>query len=68
MKIENTFYAIIYVGAKEHYDGITHTYGECKNILQDYCNRNPLCVTLKEIEYIYKDGNEKGFEIDDKKI
>ena len=63
MKIENTFTAIIYVGAKEHYDGIIHTYSEAKEICQKYCNEFPLCVTLKQNEYIYKDGNEIGFEI-----
>lgn len=63
MKIENTFIATIYVGAKEHYDGIIHTYDEAKEILQEYCDAAPWGVTLKQIEYIYKDGNEIGFEI-----
>jgi hypothetical protein len=63
MKIVDTFYANIYIGAKEHYDIKLHSYDEVKNILQEYCNNNPLCVTLKQIEYIYKDGNEIGFEI-----
>jgi hypothetical protein len=63
MKIENTFTATIYTGAREHYNIETHSYEEAKNILQEYCNKNPLCVTLKQIEYIYKNGNEIGFEI-----
>jgi hypothetical protein len=63
MKTVNTFTATIYTGAKEHYDVVTHSYDEAKQILQEYCNTNPLCVTLKQIEYIYKDGNEIGFEI-----
>ena len=63
MKTVDTFTAIIYTGAKEHYDGKLHSYEEAKDILQQYCNENPLCVTLKQIEYIYKDGNEIGFEI-----
>lgn len=63
MKIENTLVATIYVGAKEHYDGKLHSYDEAKSILQQYCNENPLCITLKQVDYIYKEGNEMGFEI-----
>jgi hypothetical protein len=63
MKIENSFTATIYVGAKEHYDGIIHTYDEAKEILQEYCNEISYCVTLKQTEFIYKNGNEIGFEI-----
>jgi hypothetical protein len=63
MKIENTFIATIYVGAKEHYDGTIHSYSEAKEICQKYCDEFPLCVTLKQNEYIYKNGNEVGFEI-----
>jgi hypothetical protein len=63
MKTENTFIATIYVGAKEHYDGIIHTYIEAQEILQKYCNEISYCVTLKQIEFIYKNGNEIGFEI-----
>jgi hypothetical protein len=63
MKTVDTFYAKIYTGTKEHYDGTIHFYNEAKEILQEYCNINPLCVTLKQVEYIYKDGNEIGFEI-----
>ena len=36
MKIEDSFTATIYVGAKERYDGIIHTYDEAKEILQQY--------------------------------
>jgi hypothetical protein len=63
MKTVDTFSVTIYTGAKEHYNGTIHSYDEAKEILQKYCNINPLCVTLKQIKYIYKDGNEIGFEI-----
>ena len=61
MKNNNTFTATIYIGAKEGYDGIVHTYEEAENILQEYCNTISFCVTLNETEFIYKDGKEKGF-------
>jgi hypothetical protein len=63
MKISKTFRATIYVGAKEGYDGIIHTWDEAGKILQDYCNDKSYCVTLKSTNFIYKDGNEPGFEI-----
>lgn len=63
MKTIDTFIATIYIGAREHYDGEIHSYDETKEILQQWCNDHPLCVTLKQAEYIYKDGNEIGFEI-----
>jgi len=63
MKILDSFIATIYVGSREGYSNKIHTYDEAERILQNYCDNNPLCVTLKQIEYIYKDGNEMGFEI-----
>ena len=63
MKIEDTFVATIYIGAKEHYDGKIHQYCEVKEICQNYSNEIHLCVTIKELEYIYKNGNELGFAI-----
>jgi hypothetical protein len=63
MKIVDNFYATIFVGAKEHYDGKVHTYEEAKKICQDYCDIVSYCVTLTPTEFIYKDGNEPGFII-----
>jgi len=63
LKVVDTFTATIYVGAKEHHANIVHTYEEAKEILQEYCDVNPRCFTLKQVEYIYTDGNEIGFEI-----
>jgi len=63
MKIEPTFIATIYVGAKEHYDGKIHTYEEAKELLQKYCDEVSYCVTLTSTAFIYKNGNEPGFII-----
>jgi hypothetical protein len=63
VKTIDTFIAIIYIGSKERDSSIIHTYQEARNILQDYCNKISYCVTLKPIEFIYKDGNENGFEV-----
>jgi hypothetical protein len=63
MQTTNTFTATIYIGSKEGYDGKSHTYQEAKQILQNYCNNVPYGLTLKSIEFIYKDGSESGFEI-----
>lgn len=63
MKIEPTFTATIYVGAKEHYDGKIHTQKEAQQVLQKYCNNTSCCITLDITQYIYKDGYESGFVI-----
>jgi hypothetical protein len=63
MQYEESFFAIIYIGSKERYEGKAHTKKEIEDILKEYCNNNSLCVSLKEIEFIYKDGYEFGFEI-----
>jgi hypothetical protein len=61
MKIENTFIATIYIGAREGYSDIIHSYDEAKEILQKYCGEVSYCVTLTQTEFIYKNGNEPGF-------
>lgn len=61
MEAESTFTATIYVGAKERYDGIIHTYEEAKEICQNFCDKFSFCVTLTSTEIIYKNGNESGF-------
>jgi 6-pyruvoyl-tetrahydropterin synthase len=63
MKTENTFIANISVGAKEGYDGWVHDYDEIKELCQRYCNDVSFCVTITETEFIYKNGNERGFII-----
>jgi hypothetical protein len=63
MRTVDTFIATIYVGAKEGYQGIIHTYNEAKKLCEDYCDDNGLCITLTNTEFIYTDSNEIGFII-----
>lgn len=63
MLYNETFFAVIYAGNKEGYDGKIHTKEEIEDLLKEYCNNNSLCITLKDTEFIYKNGNEFGFEI-----
>lgn len=60
MKIENTFMANIYVGFREGYGDILHTYDEAEQILQEYCNTISYCVTITKTKFIYKNGDEDG--------
>lgn len=60
MKIVDTFQATIYVGFKEHYDGLEHTLDEVEKICQDFCDKVGLCVTITPTRYIYTEGNENG--------
>jgi len=63
MKSVKTYTATIYVGLQEGYEGLTHTYNEARNLLQEYCNENKLCVSFKKIDFIYPNGKENGIEI-----
>lgn len=59
-----TFRATIYLGMRPGYEsGITENPEKAKEICQEFCNINGLCVSVKDIEFIYKNGNEKGLEI-----
>jgi hypothetical protein len=63
MQYEESFFAIIYIGSKEGYNGKIHTRKEIEDTLKEYCNNNSICLTLKETEFIHKDGYEFGYEI-----
>ena len=53
MKTENTFFANIYVGFREGYGDIFHTYDEAFGLLQKYCNDVSYCVSMTPTEFIY---------------
>jgi hypothetical protein len=63
MLIEKTFFANIYVGAKEGYDGKEHSLEEALNICQSYCDKIGYAFTVTETNFVYKYGREKGFII-----
>lgn len=63
MKINKTFTATIYIGFREGYSDAVHTYSELKDICQDFCNKNPLCVSISPVNYIYVNGEEDGASV-----
>jgi hypothetical protein len=56
----DTYWATIYVGLKEGYDGVVHSAEEAKDICQAYVNNGGAAVTVTETEFIYKHGREPG--------
>jgi len=63
MKSVETYQATIYLGLTEGYGKVTHTSCEVKALCQEYCNRVGLCITLTELDFIYKGGCEFGAAI-----
>lgn len=62
-----TFQATIYCGFRPGYGELLkyeEDYMEdAKNICRDYCNDIGLGLTIKPIEFIYKEGEEPGVEV-----
>jgi hypothetical protein len=63
MKSVPTFTATIYVGTKVHETGESLPIDLARQWLQKHCDEFPICVTLTETEYIYANGNERGFSV-----
>ncbi len=55
-----SFEAKIFVGFKERNTGINHSFSECMDICQEYCDQVGLCVTVTQTNYIYTNGWEQG--------
>jgi hypothetical protein len=55
-----TYWANIYVGFREGYDGKIHTIEEAKDIVQKYCDDKSYCVTITPTTFVYKKGREDG--------
>lgn len=60
MKESTTFWANIYVGLREEYDGKTHYSEWAIEICQDYCTEVGLGVTVTETIFVYSGGREPG--------
>ena len=58
-KVGKTFYANIWLGLRNGYDGEVADIQFVKNMCQDYVEKG-LCVTVTETEFIYTGGNEPG--------
>lgn len=63
MKMEDTFYANIYMGTIPGYTGDPANPDIVYNICQDYCNEVKLGVTITPITFTYVDGCEPGYII-----
>jgi hypothetical protein len=67
IKSVNSYTATIYCGLRSGYSTIHHDwdgrYLIAKKVCQEYCDDVGLCVTIKKVDYIYKDGNEPGIEV-----
>lgn len=55
-----TFFANIYVGLQQGYDGPHKTVAEAREICQIYCDDVKLGLTLTPTEFIYVNGCEPG--------
>ena len=58
-----TYTATIYVGFKNHYGSETIDYQEVAKFVQDWVDKISLCVTIQNVDYIYKGGHENGMAI-----
>ena len=54
VKVEKSFPITIHIAGK---------YSTAEKILKKYCDEVGFCVTLKIVEYIYRDGTEHGLQI-----
>jgi len=60
IKNANTYWANIYVGLQEGYDGETHTIQEAMTIVKQYCDEVGYCVTVTPTTFVYRNGIEPG--------
>ena len=60
MMIVPTYYANIYVGLKEGYNGIQYSIDHLCTLCQTYCNTVKLGLTVTPTKFIYVDGSEMG--------
>lgn len=58
-----TFTAEIFVGFKRHYDGDVLDRQEAKLAIKKYVDVVGLCVCVKDVEFIYSNGDEIGFSV-----
>lgn len=54
IKVEKSFPITIHIAGKYHV---------AQKILQKYCDEVGYCVTLRTVQYIYKDGNDHGLSV-----
>jgi hypothetical protein len=60
MKTVVTYWAKIFCGLREGYDGPEHHVGEVERICQRFVDQVGLCVTVTPTTFVYKNGREQG--------
>ena len=67
MKVVDTFKIDIYAGLRPSYDTISTSKSKytskrkvVRDICQTFCDKQGLCVTLTNTEFVYTDGSEQG--------
>lgn len=58
-----TYKAEIYIGFREQYSDVYHTYEELVDICKEYCNEVGLCVSIDKLDFIYTNGGEPGARV-----
>lgn len=59
-KITKTYYANIYLGLQEGYDGKKHNIQSVYNYIQQYCNKIKIGLTVTPTTFFYVNGMEDG--------
>ena len=63
MTVVDTYTATIYVGTSETGLWSKEPIRKAKSICQKYCDTVGLCVTVKQVTFIYSNGTEEGVEV-----
>lgn len=53
----------LYIGLKDRASGLIYDKKDALNVIQDYCDKNGLCVSVTDVDYIYTNGNEPGLAL-----
>ena len=62
MKLVETHKVDIYIGFREQYTEVRHTYDKLLDICQEFCETG-LCVSVVQTDFIYTGGRENGAKI-----
>jgi hypothetical protein len=53
-KRSNTFQSAIYISARLH---------TVKDVCSEFCKKNPSCVTVEPVDFIYHGGHTSGYRV-----
>jgi len=63
MTTVDTYEVKIFLGLREGYSNISHSYLDVDKVCQEFCDIESLCVTVTGTKFLYKDGFESGVVI-----